>query len=153
MSIYREMGFTDVDEHPQGAVLYALARTFTLLQKRFAPCYATHQLDAVKVNALMIIKHIGRTHGIPQREIADRLILSASNVTHLIDGLERQGFITRHAAKDRRVKLLKITPKGTKLLDTLWPTHRTLAEQVVTLSSTERKTLLQLLTKLRAAAA
>jgi len=149
MTIYREMGFDNVSEHPQGAVLYALARTFTFLHKRLTPYYAKYGLDAVKVNALMIIKHIGKDEGIPQRELADRLILSEGNITQMIKWLEKKGLVSRHGTKDRRFKLLQITTKGAKLLDDLWPGHRQLAEALVTLTEQERHTLLRLLAKLR----
>lgn len=151
MSIYKELGFTAVNEHPEGAVVYALARTVTLLERHFRRYYAQYGLDPVKVNALMIIKHLGKDDGIPQQALAERLILTAGSVTPLVDRLERKGLIKRHGTQDRRVKLLTITAKGAQLLDALWPGHRQLAEQLVTLSAEKRQRLLQLLGDIRAA--
>lgn len=91
------------------------------------------QLDAVlspkglnisKFNILMIIKHIGGFDGIQQNEISKRLLVTASNITKLLDKLEKDGLITRNSKKDdRRVKLIRITDHGSKVLDKIWPLY------------------------------
>ena len=87
----------------------------------------------------------------PQREIAKRLIISGSDVTGLIDRLEKERLLTRRGAStDRRVKLIKITPKGSALLDKLWPAHIEQVEQAMSsLPKREQEQLIALLTKLR----
>ena len=152
MSIYREMGFTPQKEHASEAALYNIARTFTLLNRLFQRHYARFDLTPAKLNVLMLVKHVGGDEGLPQREIAKRLIISGSDVTGLIDRLEREGLLTRRgASSDRRVKLITITPKGSALLDTLWPAHIERAEQAMSsLSKREQGQLIGLLTKLRA---
>ena len=99
----------------------------------------------------MLVKHGGGEKGLPQNEIATRLIISGSDVTGLIDRLEKEGLLTRNAAAgDRRVKLVKITPKGSALLDKLWTGHLKEIEQVMrSLTLKEQKVLIALLTKIR----
>lgn len=47
------------------------------------------------------------------RALADALRCRTSNVTALVDRLEASGYVVRRPAeKDRRVKLLVVTPKG-----------------------------------------
>ena len=57
--------------------------------------------------------------GSPMRAIAQSLYCDASYVTDLVDRLEERGLIVRSPdPSDRRVKLLKLTAKGTKLRQT-----------------------------------
>ena len=152
MSIYREMGFRPKKEHTGEATLYNVARTFTLLSRLFQRHHARFGLTPAKLNVLMLVKHLGDTEGLPQREIAKRLIISGSDVTGLIDRLEKEGLLARRgASSDRRVKLIKITPMGSALLDKLWPAHIEQVEQAMSsLSKREQQQLIALLTKLRA---
>ena len=152
MSIYREMGFTPQKENLSEAALYNIVRTFTLLNRLFQRHYAPFDLTPAKLNVLMLVKHVGGEEGLPQREIAKRLIISGSDVTGLIDRLEKDRLLTRQGAShDRRVKLIKITPKGSALLDTLWPAHIEQVEQAMSsLPKREQQQLIALLTKLRA---
>ena len=151
MSIYKEMGFRPEKENTSEAALYNVVRTFTLLHRLFQRHHAQFDLTPAKLNVLMLVKHVGDEEGLPQREIAKRLIISGSDVTGLIDRLETDGLLTRRGAStDRRVKLIKITPKGSALLDTLWPAHIERVESVMApLSKKEQEQLIVLLTKVR----
>lgn len=150
MSIYQEMGFRPKNERAGEAALYNVARTFTLLNRLFQRHYARFDLTPAKLNVLMLVKHVGGEEGLPQREIATRLIISGSDVTGLIDRLEKEGLLARRGAADRRVKLIRITPKGSALLDRLWPSHVERAESVMSpLSRKEQEQLIALLTKVR----
>ena len=47
--------------------------------------------------------------------LADTLLCDASNVTGIVDRLEARGLIERREApQDRRVKMLAVTPEGTR---------------------------------------
>src|SRR3981189_2301003 len=53
---------------------------------------------------------------LPMSRLADTLSCDASNVTGLIDRLESRGLVQRQAsARDRRVKVLHLTPTGARL--------------------------------------
>lgn len=151
MSIYQELGFTPKQERLSEAALYNLARTFTLLTRHFQRHYATFGLTPAQVNVLTLVHHLGGPEGLSQRDIAKRLIVSGSNVTGLIDRMENEGLLTRRAlVGDRRVKLIKITPKGSSLLERLWPSHMEHAERVMApLSKKRLEQLIELLTKIR----
>ena len=152
MSIYKEMGFQPKKESTSEATLYNVVRTFTLLNRLFQRHYAQFDLTPAKLNVLMLVKHVGGEEGLPQREIAKRLIISGSDVTGLIDRLEKDGVLTRRgASNDRRIKLIKITHKGSALLDRLWPAHTEQVDSIMSpLSKKEQEQLIALLTKLRA---
>ena len=53
---------------------------------------------------------------LPMGRLADTLSCDASNVTGLVDRLETRGLIRRQASPaDRRVKVLQLTPAGSRL--------------------------------------
>ena len=53
---------------------------------------------------------------LPMRRLADTLSCDASNVTGLVDRLESRGLVQRQASeRDRRVKVLQLTPTGARL--------------------------------------
>jgi DNA-binding MarR family transcriptional regulator len=53
-------------------------------------------------------------------DLADELRISKQAVNDLLGDLERQGYIRRHVdPADRRSRLIRLTPKGMKLEDTV----------------------------------
>jgi len=52
---------------------------------------------------------------VPMRALASHLECDASNVTGVADRLEAQGYIERVSGRDRRVRLLQLTPSGQTL--------------------------------------
>ena len=105
----------------EGSV-YGVARAFTLVEKVVSDNLRPYSLTPAKFNAMMVIKHKGGKNGISQIEIGRHLVVTASNMTRLIDKLDKEGFIDRLNLKgDRRVNLIKISKKGSDLLDQLWP--------------------------------
>ena len=72
----------------------------------------------------MVIKHMGNKDGIAQNVISQKLLVSASNITKLLDKLEKKEMIIRTSSNnDRRVKLIKITDSASNLLDEVWPLY------------------------------
>lgn len=103
-------------------VFHATVCAYALLEQRVAEYLKPYNLTPVKFNALMLIKHKGQDAGLSQNEIGRHLIVSPSNITRLLDSLKAEGLINRCAHKtDRRVNLVKITSKGSLLLDKVWP--------------------------------
>jgi DNA-binding MarR family transcriptional regulator len=57
-------------------------------------------------------------------ELADRLEVSARNVTVLVDGMERDGFLERRShATDRRATVIALTPAGDALCRQILGAH------------------------------
>ena len=58
---------------------------------------------------------------VPMRSLAARLDYDASNLSVLVDRLERRGTVERRLDPgDRRVKALALTPEGERLRATFW---------------------------------
>ena len=67
-----------------------------------------------------VVRIIGRSPGISQRELADTLGSVQSRVVALIDRLEGAGLVTRtRSSADRRVQELRLTESGTSVLRSL----------------------------------
>jgi DNA-binding MarR family transcriptional regulator len=83
---------------------------------------------------------------VPMRSLAARLDLDASNLSVLIDRLERRGAVERRSDPgDRRVKALVLTPEGERLRAAFW---RALTEDpgaLVPLGDTDLRALTQIL--------
>lgn len=105
-------------------LIHTIGLLWGQINSRLDEILAEYKLNISKYNILMIIKHIGGSDGIQQNEISKRLLVTASNITKLLDKLEKDGLITRNASKnDRRVKLIRITDYGSSLLDKIWPIY------------------------------
>lgn len=57
-------------------------------------------------------------------EIGERVLLSKSNVTRLIDRLQAEGLVTRETCEDdARGAFAVITPEGRSLMRRMWPVY------------------------------
>jgi DNA-binding MarR family transcriptional regulator len=84
-------------------------------------------------------------------DLAERSGVSRATVTGLLDGLEKDGLISRLPRQDdRRMIDIRITEQGSKLLDRTLPDHYLRLGAVMnSLSKSEKETLIRLLTKVR----
>jgi MarR family 2-MHQ and catechol resistance regulon transcriptional repressor len=140
--IFEELGFDPRQiRQPEGAVIYALARTYHLVLRRLAAIYQRFGLSAASFNLLLLLER-GRQGPCSQRELCGRLLVSPSDMTGLVDRLERKGFVRRSAGPNRRTKQLRVTPAGARLLEQVWPEHAAEIERLVKLLSPAERTLL-----------
>jgi DNA-binding MarR family transcriptional regulator len=121
-----------VKGRPSAEVFNSIACIFALLENRSNAYFAEYQLTPIKFNTLILIKHLGREEGLNQNEISRHLIVTASNITRLIDRLIKDGYVERHAhAHDRRVKIVKVTQKGSEILEKTWHGYGEMIQQAV----------------------
>ena len=102
------------------ALLRAHAATTRSLS---AQLVAEHGLTINDYEALL---HLSRADGARMRrvDLAERLLLTASGVTRLLDGLERAGLVERVACpSDRRVAYAVLTDSGRETLETASRSH------------------------------
>lgn len=143
-SFLKELGYPV--EKPDGAseALYGVVWIAARAQRQVGKALKPFGLTPVKLNYLMIVKHIGREEGLSQREIARRLLIDAGNVTHVLDDLEKKEWVIRDAGPDRRSHRIKITPKGSKLLGEVWPIYKkTVGQLTGGLSSEDQRRLVE----------
>jgi DNA-binding MarR family transcriptional regulator len=94
-------------------------------QRLFRP----HGLTAAQYNVLNVLGP--RTDGMSQRELGDVLVVDRSNVTGLLDRMEKAGWVRRaDDPADRRVYRITLTPSGRKLWQKIEPRYLAAIEQV-----------------------
>src|SRR2546423_13963637 len=93
---------------------WQLLMRFFFAQRAHLPAWAAESdLSPAQCHVLHLIEP-GRP--LPMSRLADTLSCDASNVTGLIDRLESRGLVRREASRqDRRVKVLQLTPTGSRL--------------------------------------
>lgn len=147
MDFLKRYGFEVGKGRYHEEALYGLALIYNIANNALSVYLKDFNLTPAKFNVLMAIKHQGKNDGISQVEISKSLIVTASNMTRLLDKLENEGLIQRAALRgDRRVNLVKISDKGSKLLDRAWPGHeKRLMDLIGKLPQEEQKSLAGLL--------
>jgi DNA-binding MarR family transcriptional regulator len=133
---------------PEEAAFVDLLRTSDLLTRGIVQALKPADLSPTQYNVLRILR--GSKEGLPCGEIAKRMITRDPDITRLLDRLEKRGLISRsREAKDRRMVLTRITPKGMELLAQLdEPVRETHRKQLGHLG---RESLRRLAALLRAA--
>jgi DNA-binding MarR family transcriptional regulator len=105
------------------------------------------------LNDYEVLLHLSHADGgrLRRVDLAERVILTASGITRLLEGLERAGLVMKeNCASDARVTYAKITPAGTAKLREAAKTHlRGIDELFVgRYSESELTTLADLLSRL-----
>jgi DNA-binding MarR family transcriptional regulator len=83
--------------------------------------------------------------------LSRRMLVTAGNLTGLVDRAERDGVVERRPdPSDRRLSRVFLTPKGRELVEAILPVHAAhVSELLSALEATERRDLRRLLGRLR----
>ena len=122
----------------QSHVIPALLKDFGITESQFAVLEALHHLGPLS-----------------QGQLCQKILRSGSNVTTVVDNLERDGLVRRDRdEKDRRVQIVTLSALGSKLVQEALPVHvRRLTRLMNALTGEEQKELGRLCRKLGTAAA
>ncbi|CAM2834958.1 MarR family winged helix-turn-helix transcriptional regulator [Rariglobus hedericola] len=117
-------------------------------QRLFRP----HGITAAQYNVFSALASAGE--GISQRELGDVLVVDRSNVTGLVDRMEKAGWVKREDdPADRRVYRVILTPAGRRLWEKVSPAYQAVVMQVVgALTQKQARETLQSLKELQAGA-
>jgi len=92
-----------------------------LIFGNFEKLVSEYGITATQYNVLRILKGI-HPGAMARCDIASRMIERASDITRIIDRLEKQGLAVRdRTQEDRRISLSKITEKGLRIVNELRP--------------------------------
>lgn len=129
--------------------IYGVGLVYSALHRAVSEYLKPFSLTPAKFNVLLVIKHQGGKDGISQIDIGKRLIVTASNMTRLLDKLVKEGYVTRGAKTgDRRVNMVEITKKGSDILDKAWPGYiKTIESLAQKIDTRDQKILAKLLIK------
>ena len=122
-----------------------IAELFTSQRTRFLAIASEFDLAPAQLGAL---KALDPDEPVPMRHLAQALACDNSNVTGIVDRLEARGLVERRAApKDRRVKMLVVTPEGAALRARVKQRMEEPPEPLKVLSEDEQVVLRDLLRK------
>lgn len=109
---------------------------------------APHKLSEGKVVVLFLLHD--RPEGLSPHELAERAGVTRATITGLLDGLERDGFLGRHAGTgDRRKISVRLTAKGRKTARNLFDEHaRWIASLFAGITADEKRLLTTVLTRI-----
>jgi MarR family transcriptional regulator, 2-MHQ and catechol-resistance regulon repressor len=124
-----------------------LTRCTNSLMARLAERNTIGELTYSQFAVLETLYHLGP---LTQGEISQKVLKSVSNMTTVIDNLERDGLVRRERyANDRRVIHVHLTEAGSGKLEAVLPGHvAALMEEFGILSAKEQETLSELCKKL-----
>jgi DNA-binding MarR family transcriptional regulator len=115
-----------------------------------ADLLAAHGLTLNDYEVLLRLSHADR--GMMRRvDLAESVVLTASGITRLLDGLEQAGLVEKAACSaDARVSYAKLTPAGRRRLDEAAATHLAGVDELFTarFTSAELDALAELLSRL-----
>jgi len=84
---------------------------------------AEHGLSINDYEALLHLSHADE-HGMKRVDLAEKLVLTPSGVTRLLDGLERDGWVCKgQCDSDARVTYAVLTDEGRERLESAGRTH------------------------------
>jgi len=123
-----------------------LVQLFFAQRANLPPLAAELELSPAQCHVLHLIEP-GRP--IPMGQLAETLACHASNVTGLVDRLESRGLVRRRpSAADRRVKVLDLTPTGSRLRTMLLDRMTALSAILERLTAREQQALVRILKRL-----
>jgi DNA-binding MarR family transcriptional regulator len=100
---------------PEEVMYLEMMRTMEALSHRFAQVLKTEDLSSTQYNVLRILR--GAPEGLPCGEIGNRMVTRDSDITRLLDRLEKRELISRcRESKDRRTVWTRITAEGLQAL-------------------------------------
>ncbi|MCP3888092.1 MAG: MarR family transcriptional regulator [Desulfobulbaceae bacterium] len=104
-------------------------------------------LTVSQFGILEALFHLGP---MPQKELAQKILKSAGNITTVINNLEKASLVSRTTNdQDRRFYNISLTPKGKRLIQDIFPAHAdVILERLSKLTEDEQEILGKLLGKL-----
>ncbi len=124
-----------------------LTRATDTINARLSMASSMQELTISQFGVLEALYHLG-----PQAQniLGEKILKSNSNMTTVIDNLEKRQLVQRERAKDDRRKIIvNLTDRGMNLIKDIFPKHvRAIEQQFSVLSSEEKQLLCDLLRKL-----
>jgi len=114
---------------------------------RANPSMTTEGVTPTQFAVLEALLHLGP---LSQKDISEKLLVSAGNMVMVIDNLERNELVIRKPnPNDRRVYFITLTRRGKGLINRLFPIHvKAIIDNLSVLNENEQKELGRLCKKL-----
>jgi DNA-binding MarR family transcriptional regulator len=131
-------------------IVSRISRISQHIDKKLQLIFSGYDLVAGEFDVLATLRRSGHPHQLTPTELFSALMLSSGAMTNRLDRLEAAGLIERQPnPEDRRGLLVKLTERGTELMDKAYPAHMANEEDILSrLSKDEREAMTDLLRKL-----
>jgi MarR family transcriptional regulator, 2-MHQ and catechol-resistance regulon repressor len=135
---------------PSVEMLLNLVYTYDIVSGHMAHQTSPYGITKAGFSVLMILSR-SQSKSCKQNEISQLMLVSRANITGLVDSLVRLNLVERTSdPHDRRVNMVRILPKGEKLLEDLLPGYYKHVNDICSVfTAAEKKTFNDLLTRLR----
>ena len=152
MGLKEELGLSKSFATVGHEALLNIYFTATCIKKRATEFLRPFGLTDVQFNLMLLIKHQGgKAEGLSQSQLSEMMLVNRSNITSLIDRMEKGNLVVRTAKDfDRRFNVIKLTKQGKKVLEKVEPVYALKVKKVIgALTANEQKKLIMMLEKVR----
>ena len=127
-----------------------LVYTYDIVSAHLSQKISPYGITKAGFSVLMILSR-SQSKSCKQNEISQLMLVSPANITGLVDSLVLPGLVERtNDPHDRRVNMVRILPKGEKLLKDLLPGYYKHVHDICSIFTTvEKKKINDLLTRWR----
>lgn len=132
-----------------GDLVTTLLHAANFVRQRLVEFLERFELTEGRYLTLEVLSRAG-TRGLSQSDVADYLVQSESNVSSLVDRLQRDGLVDRSwSVTDRRKRVLLLTEAGQQLIDRVSVARSRWEESLLSkVSPQERSSLLESLRRI-----
>lgn len=122
-----------------------LTRAYLTISKKVSENVKSFNLTEPQFGALECLGHLGpMTIG----SLCSKQLVSGGNMTLVIDNLEKEGLAERiHSKEDRRTIVVRLTPKGEELFNSIFTRHAEFISELTSVLSKEEISVLSGLLK------
>ena len=108
--------------------LTVLVRATDALHELIKKDVAQYGLNPTEFSVLELLYHRGKQ---PIQLIGKKVLIASSSITYVVDKLEKKQYVTRKACpQDRRVTFAELTDEGWQLMETIFPKHEQVINEV-----------------------
>src|SRR5689334_11499866 len=110
-------------EHKRAWITFVVANA--VLTRQIDKVLTQQGLPGLDVYGVLLTLEDSKDGRLRMSNLAEHLMLSRSGITRLVDRLERDGLLKRHACPaDRRAMYAVITKEGLAMRKRMWPIYR-----------------------------
>ena len=144
MKKLENLGVKAHKDRPFEEIAYLIAIVYNVVNRKLEVLLRQYKLSVSKFNILLVLKFQGGDAGLSQKAVSDKLIVSDGNITGILDRMEKEKLVLRtQHPKDRRINLVRITLKGSDMVQDIFPKYEALLKESVDLISERQQKLLK----------
>ena len=151
MGLHDELGYQKPFGHRGHEALLNIVLTGEILKKEGQKILSPFGITDAQFNVLMLLNYQSEDGRLNQTELGNMLLVNRSNVTGLIDRMEKTGLVRRVSDEyDRRINLVEITPEGSKIMDSAQKAYFSRIDKIMAdLSDSEKQNLCSFMEMIR----